>query len=64
MRNIKDINNCEHGNCNKKAVSIVYSRNLEKVVACCEECEDKVIDEQDPEYWDRCPNCNCRQGIN
>ena len=64
MRSIKDINNCEYDGCNKKAVSIVWSRDLEKVVACCEKHDDIVIDEGSPEYWESCPNCKCRQGVN
>ena len=64
MRKLEDIESCEHEECKEKAVSIVWPRHLDKVVACCEKHEDKVIDEDDPEYWDSCNNCGCRQGVN
>ena len=64
MRSIKDINKCEYSECDSKAISIVYSRDLECVVACCEKHEDIVEDEGHPEYWHDCPNCHCKMGIN
>jgi len=64
MRNINDIDGCEVGNCTDKAITIVYSRILGDVVACCEIHRDVVIDEGCPEYFDICSNCKCEQGVN
>ena len=64
MRRLEDIKGCEYKGCENKAISIVFSRNENKVVACCDKHEDIVIDEGSPEYWDQCPNCDCKQGIN
>ena len=64
MVRIQDIDNCECNGCNKKAVSIVFSRDRNKVIACCSEHTDEVIDEGRPEYHDQCPNCECLIGIN
>jgi len=64
MRNIKDIKNCEYKECTLKAVSIVYSRDLSAVVACCEKHSDIVQNEGSPEYWDTCENCGCKCGVN
>lgn len=63
-RNKNDMDRCEYGACREKATDIVYSRNTKLVLFCCNEHSDIVIDEDNPEYWDFCPNCSCRFGAN
>lgn len=63
-RKLNDGDKCEFMECTNEATTMVYSRNLEKVVFCCDVHSDTVVDEHHPEYWDSCENCGCRQGIN
>ena len=55
---------CENGDCENIATEIAYSRNLDKVVSCCENCSKLIVDEDFPEYWHKCENCGCMLGIN
>lgn len=55
---------CEYRDCEKLADNIVFSRNEDKVLLCCDAHADIVQDEGNPEYWDTCMNCGCRNPIN
>ncbi len=64
VRKLQEGSKCESGDCNQAASDMVHSRKLNKVIFCCDECADTVLDEGDPEYWGTCENCGCRQGVN
>lgn len=64
FRELKKGDKCEYQDCENEAEDMVYSRNLKKVIFCCDPHADSVLDEQSPEYWDSCENCGCRQGVN
>lgn len=62
-RKLSESDKCEYGDCENNATDMVYSRNLKKVVFCCEPCSEIVIEEGSPEYFESCKNCGCRQGV-
>ncbi len=64
VRKLEEGDKCECEGCKEEAVYMVYSRNLGKVVFCCDPHADIVVDEQYPEYNDVCSNCGCMQGVN
>lgn len=64
MRKLKKGSNCEMVNCNNIATDLVYSRNQEKVLLCCETHANEVVDERGSEYQHQCENCGCMSPIN
>lgn len=63
-RKLSESDKCEVDDCESNATEMVFSRNKNKVIFCCDMHSDIVIDEGCPEYWDDCANCGCRQGVN
>jgi len=55
---------CIYEGCNKEVTTLAYSRNLGKVVKCCETHAEKIAEEGYPEYIECCPNCGCWMPVN
>lgn len=55
---------CMYAECEKKATVAVFDRELQILIALCEEHAYEVADKQSPEYIVDCPNCKCRFGVN
>ena len=64
MRKLRKGVKCEYEDCTRDATEIVYSRNLKRVILCCDAHSYVIIKEGGPEYLDYCQNCGCRQGVN
>lgn len=64
MKVLSDASLCEYEDCEQMATQVVYSRNKQLVVFCCEQHGDVVVDEGNTLYIDDCPNCGCRTGVN
>lgn len=50
--------------CDRLQTDLVYDKNIQKVLAVCEFCCDKILDRGNPEYVEFCMNCGCGVGIN
>lgn len=61
---LKEDSMCQFKGCSKKADVIACGRNKFPLGTYCFDHEQIVIDEGDPEYYDCCPNCGCRFGVN
>uniref|UniRef100_A0A6M3JNA3 Uncharacterized protein n=1 Tax=viral metagenome TaxID=1070528 RepID=A0A6M3JNA3_9ZZZZ len=55
---------CIYEGCNRESTTLAYSRNLGKVVKCCETHAEKIAEEGYPEYIEVCPNCGCWMPVN
>jgi len=55
---------CENEKCNNKQICVVFSRHKDELMAVCEKCSEKIVEERAPEYVVDCPNCGCWFGVN
>ena len=54
---------CQFEDCEQPAKAIACGRNRHPNPGCyCEAHANAVVDEDDPEYGTRCPNCGCLFG--
>jgi hypothetical protein len=64
MKKIKKGMKCEYAKCTDDATTLVYSRKLSKVLACCDLHAGSVIKEEGPEFEHTCENCGCILPVN
>lgn len=55
---------CEADGCVAMTTSIVYDRDKNAVLLCCEQHAEEIMDAAGGEYDSICPNCGCEQPIN